>query len=120
MIGMVLRSGHHSSSVFAVGWPSSRDDGGSLASLSARIHRVKGVAQGDFAYPLRVRIPKDARVDEEDHGHPHLLAGPEDLLVEAEALDLAEIFAGLDRRDVERRGPLDRARGEVLRGVEGH
>ena len=42
-----------------------------------------------------VRVVQDRRVDEERHRHVDLLARLQDLLVEAEAGDLAEVDAGL-------------------------
>ena len=77
------------------------------------------VGQGDGLDVVQVAIGQDFRVDEEADRHVQLLAGLEALLVEAEALDLAEVPAGLERRDVEGRGPGHRLGGQVARAIVG-
>src|SRR3546814_12550391 len=70
-----------------------------LACGPGGIHRVKGIAQRDFADIPGIGIVKYLRIDEEDHRHPRRLVPRQRLLGEAEALDPGEIFARLRRGD---------------------
>ncbi len=58
------------------------------------------------------------RIDIEHHGHLALLAGRHGLFGEAEAVDLLEIGADRQRRDIVGRLPVVVARGLVGHGVE--
>src|SRR6185312_7551002 len=92
-------------------------DGLDLALLGTE----HGVGQRDRVDVPRIGIIDDRGIDEERHAQIGALAGFQVLLREAEALQLVEVDAGLDRCHVEGRGSrlgvaalVDRAIGDHL------
>ena len=74
------------------------------------------VSERDGIDVAQLGILAEGRIDEEHHRHIDLLMRLEPLLGEAEALNLVEIDAGLQRRHIERRMPDDRLIAGVLGG----
>lgn len=61
---------------------------------------VEHVRQHDFPHVLHVAVVHKLRIEVEKDRHVHLLAWPQLLLLEAEALDLVEVLAHLCGRHV--------------------
>src|SRR5690606_39040951 len=100
-------------------WPSRGGGTRSFALLADLLDsRKERVGQGDRRHVVEVAVVGYLRIDEEADRHVDALARLEPLLGEAEALDLVEIGAGLDRRDVEGRGARDRHSRAIPRAVE--
>src|SRR5471030_3244841 len=90
---------------------------GRLALLVVVLGAEHRVGQRDGVDLARVGVAQQVGIDEERYREIGAFARPETLPGEAEALQLVEIDAGLERRDVEGRGAGDRRLGQVDRAV---
>src|SRR5439155_10598221 len=81
-------------------------------------HGIEGVGQRNGLQPVVLAVLGKLRIDVEHHGHLALLARAHGLFGEAEAVDLLEIGADRQRRDVVGRLARGGARGLVGHGVE--
>ena len=77
---------------------------------------VERVRQRNRRDVFCIAVVRHRRIDEEEHGKPLALARQEQLLGEAEALDLVEIPSGLERSHVESRRAEDRLAARIDRG----
>lgn len=93
----------------------------SNAQLSPCLKLTKeSITQGYRVNAPHIYVSRKFRVDIEEDRHVDRLAGIKPLLLEAEALDLAEIRRDLTRRDAVRSDPNDVVRLRIVRcGVEG-
>lgn len=78
----------------------------------------KRITQRHCLDPFHIWIHDKFRINVEEHGHVHRLACIQTLLLEAEALDLAEVRRHLARRDAVRRNTNDIFARLVGRGVK--
>src|SRR5947209_11244583 len=79
-------------------WLRSRCRGrGRRGSLGGPKHRIGQCDRADLA---RARVGQNIGIDKENDPHIHALTGCEDLIVEAEALQLIEVDPGLGRGNV--------------------
>ena len=79
----------------------------------------EGIAQGDLVDTAHIEVVEHVRVEVEEDGHVDGLAGVETLLLEAEALDLAEVGGDLGGGDAVGGDADDVGVAAVGGGVEG-